>query len=108
MTVSEVIQKEHFDVAIQKVLIGNSITSLKTIQRINFLEIFEKINGVEDVLKQDPSNVYQNMDWKTKEYYRNKIKEISEKTKISEIYIARKILEIAKKEKVKRRRLGII
>ena len=96
MTVSEVIQKEHFDVAIQKVLIGNSITSLKTIQRINFLEIFEKINGVEDVLKQDPSNVYQNMDWKTKEYYRNKIKEISEKTKISEIYIARKILEIAK------------
>jgi len=97
MTVSEVIQKEHFDVAIQKVLIGNSITSLKTIQRINFLEIFEKINGVEDVLKQDPSNVYQNMDWKTKEYYRNKIKEISEKTKISEIYIARKILEIAKK-----------
>ena len=50
MTVSEVIQKEHFDVAIQKVLIGNSITSLKTIQRINFLEIFEKINGVEDEL----------------------------------------------------------
>ena len=82
MTVSEVIQKEHFDVAIQKVLIGNSITSLKTIQRINFLEIFEKINGVEDVLKQDPSNVYQNMDWKTKEYYRNKIKEISESEKI--------------------------
>lgn len=108
MTVSEVIQKEHFDVAIQKVLIGNSITSLKTIQRINFLEIFEKINGVEDVLKQDPSNVYQNMDWKTKEYYRNKIKEISEKTKISEIYIARKILEIAKKGEGKRRILGII
>ena len=83
MTVSEVIQKEHFDVAIQKVLMGNSITSLKNIQRINFLEIFEKINGVEDVLKQDPSNVYPNMDWKTKEYYRNKIKEISEKMKIN-------------------------
>ena len=106
MTVSEVIQKEHFDVAIQKVLIGNSITSLKTIQRINFLEIFEKINGVEDVLKQDPSNVYQNMDWKTKEYYRNKIKEISEKTKISEIYIARKILEIAKKGEGKKAHIG--
>ena len=76
------------------------------IQRINFLEIFEKINGVEDVLKQDPSNVYPNMDWKTKEYYRNKIKEISEKTKISEIYIARKILEIAKKEEGKKSHIG--
>ena len=42
LTVSDIIQKEHFDIAIQKVLIGNSITSLKTIQRINFLEIFEK------------------------------------------------------------------
>ena len=35
------------------------------------------------------------MDDKTKEYYRNKIKEISKKTKISEIYITRKILELA-------------
>ena len=67
MTVSEVIQKEHFDIAIQKVLMGNSITSLKTIQRINFLEIFEHINGVEDVLRKDPSGIYINMDWKTKE-----------------------------------------
>ena len=38
-TVSEVIKKEHFDIALQKVLIGNSITSIKEIQRINFLEI---------------------------------------------------------------------
>ena len=41
MTVSEVIKKEHFDIAVQKVLMGNSITSIKKIQRINFLEIFE-------------------------------------------------------------------
>ena len=47
-TVSDVIKKEHFDIATQKVLMGNSITSIKKIQRINFLEIFEKINGVEE------------------------------------------------------------
>lgn len=35
------------------------------------------------------------MDYKTKEYYRNRIKEISEKTKISEIYIVNKALELA-------------
>ena len=97
-TVSDVIKKEHFDIATQKVLIGNSITSIKKIQRINFLEIFEKINGVEELLKQDPVNVYSNMDFRTKEYYRNKIKEISKKTKISEIYIARKTLELAQEK----------
>ena len=107
-TVSEVIQKEHFDIAVQKVLIGNSITSIKNIQRINFLEIFEKINGVEDILKQDPAQVYPIMEYKTKEYYRNKIKEISNKTKISEIYIARKTLEICreKQEKQKETHIG--
>ncbi len=96
-TVSEVIKKEHFDIAVRKVSIGNSITSIKKIQRINFLEIFEKINGVEEILKQDPSKVYEKMEDKTKEYYRNRIKEIAKKTKISEIYIARKALELSEK-----------
>ncbi len=94
-SVSEVIKKEHFDIAVRKVSIGNSITSIKKIQRINFLEIFEKINGVEEILRQDPSHVYEKMEDKTKEYYRNRIKEISKKTKISEIYIAKKALELS-------------
>ena len=95
-TVQEVIKKEHFDIAVKKVSIGNSIISIKTIQRINFLEIFEKINGVEEILKQDPANVYSKMDNDTKDCYRNVIKEISKKTKISEIYIAKKILQLSK------------
>ena len=106
-TVSEVINKEHFDIAVRKVSIGNSITSIKKIQRINFLEIFEKINGVEELLKKDPSGIYSKMDDKTKEYYRNKIKEISKKTKISEIYITRKILELANiNEEEKKKHIG--
>ena len=57
--------------------------------------IVEQINGVEEILKKDPMNVYVDMDYKTKAYYRNRIKEISKKTKISEIYIANKALAIA-------------
>ena len=97
MTVSEVIQKEHYDIAISKVSIGNSIISLKEILRVNFLSLFEEINGVEDILKKDPADVYKKMDYKTKEYYRNEIKQISEKTKISELYVAKKLIELAKK-----------
>ena len=97
-TVSNIIKKEHYNIALQKVSMGNCITSIKEIQRINFLEIFEKINGVEEILKSDPADVYKKMDHKTKEFYRNKIKEISKNTKISEIYIAKKILELAGKQ----------
>lgn len=35
------------------------------------------------------------MDYKTKSYYRNKIKEIAKRTKISELYITQKALELA-------------
>lgn len=99
-TVSDVIKKEHFDIAIQKVSIGNSITSLKRINRINFLEIFEKVNDVEEILKSDPADVYRKMDYQTKDEYRRKIKEISKSTKISEIYIAKKLIELANEGKV--------
>ncbi len=92
--ISDIIKKEHFDIAVKKVSVGNCITTLKAISRINFLEIFEKINRVEDILKQDPANQYEKMDEDTKAYYRNAIQEISKKTKISEIYIAKKCLEL--------------
>lgn len=109
MTISEVITKEHYDIAASKVSMGNSIISIKEILRVNFLDLFENINGVEEILKKDPANVYNKMDYKTKEDYRNKIKQISEKTKISEIYIANKVLELATKyqgENIKKTHIG--
>ena len=96
MTLNEVIKKEHFDVALKKVSMGNAIKSIHALQRMNLSEVFENINGVEEILKKDPSEIYENMDYNTKEYYRNKIKEIAKKTKFSEIYVARKMLELAK------------
>lgn len=109
MTISGAITKEHYDIATSKVSMGNSIISIKEILRVNFLDLFENINGVEEILKKDPANVYNKMDYKTKEDYRNKIKQISEKTKISEIYIANKVLEMATKyqgENIKKTHIG--
>ena len=99
MSISEAIRKEHFDIAVRKVSIGNSILSIKAIQRINFSEIFETVNGVEELFKEDPSGIYEKMDYKTKEHYRTQIKEIGTKTKISEIYIAKKLLQLAQNGK---------
>ena len=96
LSLQDVIKKEHFDVALKKVAMGNAIKSIHALQRMNFSEVFENINGVEEILKNDPSKVYENMDYKTKENYRNVIKEIAEKTKFSEIYIAKKVVQLAK------------
>lgn len=106
LSLSEVIKKEHFDIALKKVAMGNCIKSIHALQRMNFLEIFEKINGVEEILKQDPCGVYEKMDYKTKEYYRNRVKEIANKTKISEIYIAKKVLQLARAGEGKSNHIG--
>lgn len=106
LTLTDVIKKEHFDIALKKVAIGNCIKSIHALQRMNFLEIFERINGVEELLKEDPAGIYELMDYKTKEYYRNRIKEVAKKTKISELYIAKKILELATKEEGKKKHIG--
>ena len=104
ITVSDVIKKEHFDIALQKISIGNGITSIREINRINFLNLFEKINGVEELLRKDPADVYANMDYKSKEYYRNKIKTLSERIKISEIYITNILLKLANNAETKKKR----
>ena len=97
-TIDEIIKKEHFDIALKKVGMANCITSMKELLRMDLLTIFEKSNGIEEILKQDPSDVYTKMDLKTKEQYRNAIQEIARKTKIAEIYIAQKALKLAKEE----------
>ena len=94
-TVDECINREHFDIAAKKISMGNCITSINALNRLNYVEIFNSLNGVEDVLKQDPSNVYSKMDYKSKEYYRAVIEKIAKKTKISELYIAQKCIELA-------------
>ena len=94
-TVSEVIKQEHFDMAVKKVSIGNCIGSIKNILRIDIGSIFEELGGIEDILKSDPSGVFEKMDFKTKNYYRNIIKDISDKTKISENYIAETLLKLS-------------
>ena len=100
ITVAEAIQREHFDTAIRKITMANCITSIKKIQRINFLDIFEKINGVEAILSSEPAGIFEFMDYKTKEYYRNAIKEIAKKTNMSEIYIAKKTLELCQEAEI--------
>ena len=98
-TVSNIINREHFDIALKTLSMKNAITSIKKILRMNMLEIFEKTSAVEQILMKDPANVYEKMDFETKAYYRNEIIKISRRTKISEIFIANTIISFCINEK---------
>ncbi len=104
LSVGDVIKQVHFTNATNKVSMGNLIISLKEISHMDFAEISKQIGGIEEVLLQDPSGVYEKMDYNTKNDYQSKIREISRKSNISEIYIAKTLLDMAKIEKEKNAR----
>lgn len=97
LTVSDVIQKEHFYIATLKIVIGNCIKSIKEVSRINFGELFNYINGTEEILRLDPAGIYSLMDEESKSYYRSIIEKIAKKNKISEIYVAERLIELSRR-----------
>ena len=97
LSVSDVIQKEHFQIASLKNSLGNCIKSLKNIGRINYEDLLNEINGIETILFQDVSGIYKKMDKESKNYYKIKIEKLAKKYKISEIYICNKIIELSKR-----------
>ncbi|MGN1299533.1 MAG: GH36-type glycosyl hydrolase domain-containing protein [Candidatus Scatovivens sp.] len=103
LTVSDIIQKEHFYIANLKITIGNSIKSIKNINRINVGEFLETISITERILNLDPAEVYFKMDQETKNLYRDKIQKIAKKARVSEIYIAENILKLASRYKEEKR-----
>ncbi len=105
MKISEVINREHFDIAVRKLSIKNAIISLRDISRMNMVSIFKEINVVEQILNNDPAGVYAKMEYASKDYYRTKILEISKKTKISEIFIAEEVLRLCNKNELEQENL---
>ena len=92
-TLESITAMEHQEQAKNQVSIGNSITSLRLISGLNWSEIFEKISSVEEALRRD--NVYCQMDFKSRDYYRHEIEKMARSLNISETIIAKKAVEIA-------------
>ncbi len=91
-TTSDVIKVEHYDQALRRVSMGNSITSIRSISRFNWVHLFERINSIDKILKQD--KWYSKLDFDTRNMYREEIKNIAKISKTSEIYVATKVIEI--------------
>lgn len=72
-TIEEAIVKEHMEIAKTTDYIGRAILSYKQLQGINFREIFEKVNKIDETLKDDYSKEFKKCDYKTKTRYRNYI-----------------------------------
>lgn len=95
--VDSVTHKEHSEQTVRKGSIGNCIISLKYISSSNWVDIFEALSKVENVLRSDPNGTYNFMDLSSKNYYRKRLEELALEFDVSEKHVANKVVELSKR-----------
>lgn len=105
--VSEIIHKETRLESIYRNTIRALIVSLKEMSELNWEEIFEEISPIENVLMNDPAQVYKLMDFQTRDLYRHQIEKVAKSSGIEESRVAKKALYIANKESTTAKKVHI-
>jgi cellobiose phosphorylase len=96
-TTVQLIQYGNQQQAADQVSISNSIGSLRLLSTLDWREFVESLSHVEQVLRDDPAETYISMDFNTRDRYRHIIERISKRCMFTEIEVAHKALELAKK-----------
>jgi len=74
---------------------GNAFTSLRQLAQLDWREIFEKLSRVELLLRRDPSGIYPQMDFATRDRCRRAIEELSLAADQNEEQVAESVVKLA-------------
>lgn len=97
-SIDEITQKEHTMQAAMKVFIENCIVSLRFISTLDWIDIFESLSEVEQILRNDPDGTYPLMDLASRNYYRNTIEQIAQRSNVSGTHIANEAINLASRQ----------
>ena len=94
-TIEGLSKLEHQRQAMCQVSMGHSIASMRFLAAEDWPVFFEEISLVQKILEKDPSGIYAQMDFDSRDKYRHQVEKIARKFKVSELVVARKLLERA-------------
>ena len=81
--------------AITQVMMANSITSLRSIARMDWRTFVERQSVMEAQLRKDPSGYYDRMTFQTRDHYRHVVERIAMRTRSDEGEVAALAVELA-------------
>ncbi|HEX7880578.1 MAG TPA: glucoamylase family protein, partial [Candidatus Eisenbacteria bacterium] len=93
----EAIRAEHVAQAAAQTSMANAITGLRLCSTLDWNRNFERVSLVEQALRRDPSGVYARMDFASRNRYREAIEALAGPTGESEIGVALKAVELARR-----------
>ncbi len=85
--------------AANQISISNSIGSLRFIDTMDWRNYVETLSAVEQVLRDDPSEMYAGQDFATRDRYRHVIEEVARDSSISESAVAHEAIMLAQAAK---------
>ena len=76
--------------AVSQISIGNAITSLRQLSVLDWREIFELQSRVEQILRRDPARIYSDMDFETRNQYRETVEILAKGSGVEQVQVAQK------------------
>ncbi|HYV28817.1 MAG TPA: cyclic beta 1-2 glucan synthetase, partial [Candidatus Eisenbacteria bacterium] len=95
-TIEQMVQGESQSQAANQVSVGNSITSLRFLDAMNWREFVETLSVVEQTLREDPVDVYLQMDFATRDTYRHVVEQIARRSTMTEAQVAAMAVRLAR------------
>ena len=74
---------------------GNAFTSLRQLALLDWREIFEQLSRVEQILRRDPSGIYPQMDFATRDSCRRAVEELARASNQTEQQVAESAIDLA-------------
>ena len=99
-SIEQMVQIESQQQAVDQVSIGNSISSLRELEAVDWREFVEGLSVVERELCRDPAHIYQQMDFHTRDEYRHVVEEIAKLCPLSEHEVAIQAVQLAHRSQV--------
>lgn len=93
----DVIREEQLQETAEQGAFSSSIQSLMMLSQLSWQVLFERVSPVDVILREDPVNIYQQMDFETRNCYRKIIEYISRRSHVSEVEVARRALLLSMK-----------
>ena len=96
-TIKALVHLETQQQAADQVSMSNSIGSLRFLGAMDWREFVETMSVVDQIMREDPRDVYVKMDFSTRDRYRHVIEKIAKKSRLPESEVARTAISLARK-----------
>ena len=95
-TIVQSVRLEAQHQAADQVSISNSIGSLRALGAMDWREFVETLSVVENLLRQDPSGIYGQMDFTTRDCYRHAVEKLVKNSPLSEFEVASQAIKLTR------------